>query len=277
MSTANPLPSNSSRSNKEFARFWQQKNVQRAVIFLGLLALWQGYVWITGISPMLFPGPVVVLKTLVTETIRGKILGVTFSTLLLLFQGLAIGAVLGTALAVLARTSRFGQTLVEVLSAIFSPLPGVALLPLVMIWFGFSSISIIIAVVHTTMWPIALNTDTGFGTINPTILMVGRNLGLDKRRQITDVMLPAALPSILTGIRSAWAFGWRTVVAAELVFGVAGSTAGLGWYINDSRYYLKTPNVFAGLIAIAILGIVLDSIFLLIEKRTVEKWGMKRS
>ncbi|HEY9711576.1 MAG TPA: ABC transporter permease [Oculatellaceae cyanobacterium] len=277
MSTANPLQNNSSRSNKELARFWQRKNVQRAVIFLGLLALWQGYVWITGISPMLFPGPVVVLQTLISETIRGKILAVTFSTLLLLFQGLAIGAVLGTALAILARISRFGQTLVEVLSAIFSPLPGVALLPLVMIWFGFSSISIIIAVVHTTMWPIALNTDTGFGTINPTILMVGRNLGLDKRRQVTDVMLPAALPSILTGIRSAWAFGWRTVVAAELVFGVAGSTAGLGWYINDSRYYLKTPNVFAGLIAIAILGIVLDSIFLLIEKRTVEKWGMKRS
>jgi NitT/TauT family transport system permease protein len=226
---------------------------------------------------MLFPGPLVVLQTLVQETINGKLPAVTFSTLVLLFEGLAIGAILGTALAILSRTFSFGQTLVEVLSAILSPLPGVALLPLVMIWFGFSQTSIIIAVIHATTWPIALNTDTGFGTINPTILMVGRNLGLDKRRQISDVMLPAALPSILTGIRSAWAFGWRTVVAAELVFGVAGSTAGLGWYINDSRYYLKTPNVFAGLVAISLLGILLDSVFLFVEQRTVEKWGMKRN
>lgn len=268
---------NTPRSSKRSTRFWQSKNGQRLVIFLGLLALWQGYVWISGVTPMLFPGPLAVLQTLVQETINGKIPAVTFSTLVLLFQGLAIGAVLGTALAILSRTFRFGQTLVEVLSAILSPLPGVALLPLVMIWFGFSQTSIIIAVVHATTWPIALNTDTGFGTINPTILMVGRNLGLDKMRQISDVMLPAALPSILTGIRSAWAFGWRTVVAAELVFGVAGSTAGLGWYINDSRYYLKTSNVFAGLVAIALLGILLDSVFLFIEKRTVEKWGMKRN
>lgn len=276
MNTLTQPRANTPRSSKR-ARFWRSKNGQRLVIFLGLLGLWQGYVWISGITPMLFPGPLAVLQTLVQETINGKILAVTFSTLVLLFQGLAIGAILGTALAILSRTFRFGQTLVEVLSAILSPLPGVALLPLVMIWFGFSQTSIIIAVIHATTWPIALNTDTGFGTINPTILMVGRNLGLDTRRQISDVMLPAALPSILTGIRSAWAFGWRTVVAAELVFGVAGSTAGLGWYINDSRYYLKTPNVFAGLVVIALLGILLDSVFLFIEQRTVEKWGMKRS
>lgn len=277
MNTLTQPRANTPRSSKRSGHFWRSKNGQRLVIFLGLLALWQGYVWISGITPMLFPGPLAVLQTLVQETINGKILAVTFSTLVLLFQGLAIGAILGTALAILSRTFRFGQTLVEVLSAILSPLPGVALLPLVMIWFGFSQTSIIIAVIHATTWPIALNTDTGFGTINPTILMVGRNLGLDTRRQISDVMLPAALPSILTGIRSAWAFGWRTVVAAELVFGVAGSTAGLGWYINDSRYYLKTPNVFAGLVVIALLGILLDSVFLFVEHRTVEKWGMKRS
>lgn len=277
MSTHTHSHGRPSRANKSSARFWQSKNGQRLIILLGLLILWQGYVWISGISPMLFPGPVTVVQALFQDIINGRIPAVTFSTLVLLFQGLAIGVIIGTALAILSRTFRFGQTLVEVLSAILSPLPGVALLPLVMIWFGFSPLSIIIAVVHATTWPIALNTDTGFGTINPTILMVGKNLGLDTRRQITDVMLPAALPSIITGIRSAWAFGWRTVVAAELVFGVAGSTAGLGWYINDSRYYLKTPNVFAGLIVIALLGILLDALFLLIEQHTVEKWGMKRS
>lgn len=277
MSTLTHSHSKKPRSGNRLTRFWNSKNGQRLIVILGILVLWQGYVWITGISPMLFPGPVAVLQTLMQEIFNSKIPAVTFNTLVLLFEGLSIGVVVGTALAILSRTFRFGQTLVEVLSAILSPLPGVALLPLVMIWFGFAPLSIIIAVVHATTWPIALNTDTGFGTINPTILMVGQNLGLDKRQQISDVMLPAALPSILAGIRSAWAFGWRTIVAAELVFGVAGSTAGLGWYINDSRYYLKTPNVFAGLVVIALLGILLDSIFLWSEQRTVEKWGMKQN
>ena len=265
------------RSSKWLARFWQNTNGQRLIIFLLVLALWQVYIWIANISPLLFPGPIAVLQTLVQETVNFKLPTVTISTLTLLFEGMVIGTVLGTILAIISRTSRFGQTLVDVLASTLSPLPGVALLPLVMIWFGFSTTSIIIVVVHATTWPVALNTDTGFGTINPTVLMVGRNLGLDTKRQIWDIMLPAALPNILTGIRSAWAFGWRTVIAAELVFGVAGSTAGLGWYINDSRYYLKTPNVFAGLIVIAFLGILLDSVFRLIEQRTVEKWGMKRS
>lgn len=265
------------RSSKWLARFWQSKSGQRLLIFLLVLALWQGYVWIANISPLLFPGPIAVLQVLVQETVNFKLPAVTFSTLTVLLEGMVIGILLGTTFAIISRTSRFGQTLVDVLASTLSPLPGVALLPLVMIWFGFSSTSIIVVVVHATTWPIALNTDTGFGTINPTVLMVGRNLGLDTKRQIWDIMIPAALPNILTGIRTAWAFGWRTVIAAELVFGVAGSAAGLGWYINDSRYYLKTPNVFAGLVVIAFLGILLDSVFRLIEQGTVEKWGMKRS
>lgn len=258
-------------------RLSQNRNGQRLLIVLVLLGLWQGYVWVAQIPPLLFPGPIAVLQALVQEIVNFKLLAVTLSTLILLFEGMVIGILLGTTLAIISRTSRFGQTLVDVLASMLSPLPGVALLPLVMIWFGFSSTSIIVVVVHATTWPIALNTDTGFGMINPTVLMVGRNLGLDTKRQIWDIMLPAALPNILTGIRTAWAFGWRTVIAAELVFGVAGSAAGLGWYINDSRYYLRTANVFAGLVVIALLGILLDSVFRWIEQRTVEKWGMKRS
>lgn len=268
---------NTPRTSPWLARLSQNRNGQRLLIVLVLLGLWQGYVWVAQIPPLLFPGPIAVLQALVEEIVNFKLITVTLSTLILLFEGMAIGILLGTTLAIISRTSRFGQTLVDVLASMLSPLPGVALLPLVMIWFGFSATSIIVVVVHATTWPIALNTDTGFGTINPTVLMVGRNLGLDTRRQIWDIMLPAALPNILTGIRTAWAFGWRTVIAAELVFGVAGSAAGLGWYINDSRYYLRTPNVFAGLVVIALLGILLDAVFRWIEQRTVEKWGMKRS
>lgn len=275
MSQSTFLPKHSS-STRQIWRFGQSKNGQRLTVILGLLLLWQGYIWVANIPPLLLPSPVVVLQTLVQETLNGKLLGVTLNTLLVLFEGLVIGIALGTSLVILANTFRLGRTLVEVLAAILSPLPGVAILPLLMIWFGLTPTSLLLAVVLATIWPIALNMDTGFATINPTLLMVGRNLGLNRPKQIRDVMLPAALPSILTGIRSAWAFGWRTVIAAELIFGVSGSQGGLAWYINDSRYYLRTPNVFAGLVMIALLGILIDAVFLAIEQRTLEKWGMKR-
>jgi NitT/TauT family transport system permease protein len=88
-------------------------------------------------------------------------------------------------------------------------------------------------------------------------------------------MLPAALPYIFTGLKTAWASSWRSAIAAELVFGIAGASGGLGWYINDSRFYLLTANVFAGLSVIALLGLAVDILFKLLEGLTIAKWGMQ--
>jgi NitT/TauT family transport system permease protein len=173
--------------------------------------------------------------------------------------------------------SQLGHDALSVLSSILNPLPSIAILPLAMIWFGLTPTAIIVVIVQATIWPIAINTDTGFRTISQTTQMVARNLGLHGLRMVVDVMLPAALPHILSGLKAAWAFGWRTVVAAELVFGVAGSAGGLGWYINNARYYLQTANIFAGLVMISILGILVELLFTLIERQTVIRWGMKQT
>ena len=77
-------------------------------------------------------------------------------------------------------------------------------------------------------------------------------------------------------VRSRYSGGWRTVVAAELVFGVAGSQGGLVWYINTARYYLQTSQIFAGLVVISVLGIAVEAVFSAVEARTVVRWGMKR-
>ena len=178
--------------------------------------------------------------------------------------------------AAVAVFSKVGDDLLSVLTSILNPLPSIAILPLAMIWFGLNSRSIVFVVALAAIWPVAINTDSGFRTISATTQMVARNLGLRGARLVYDVLLPAALPYIIAGLKSAWSFGWRTVVAAELVFGVAGSAGGLGWYINNARYYLLTADIFAGLLVISILGIAVDFVFRLIEQRTIVKWGMKR-
>ena len=88
--------------------------------------------------------------------------------------------------------------------------------------------------------------------------------------------LPGALPSIVSGLKIGWAFAWRTLIAAELVFGVSSGAGGLGWFIFENKNMLDIPNVFAGLLTVILIGLVVENlIFQTIERRTVQRWGMQ--
>jgi NitT/TauT family transport system permease protein len=107
--------------------------------------------------------------------------------------------------------------------------------------------------------------------------MAGQNYGLKGLRYVMLILVPAALPSILTGLKIGWAFAWRTLIAAELVFGVSSGAGGIGWFIYENRNQLEIPAVFAGLLMVIIIGLLVESvIFRSIEVYTVRKWGMQR-
>src|SRR6185312_10626712 len=109
-----------------------------------------------------------------------------------------------------------------------------------------------------------------------TLKMVGRNYGLGGFRYISKILIPAAFPSILTGLKIGWAFAWRTLIAAELVFGVSSGSGGLGWFIFENKNSLDIPTVFAGLLTVIIIGLVVENvIFRASEANTVDRWGMQ--
>lgn len=165
----------------------------------------------------------------------------------------------------------------ETLTSMFNPLPAIALLPLALIWFGLGAGSIIFVLTHSVLWAVALNTHSGFRATSPTLRMVGRNYGLRGWRYILKILIPAAFPSILTGLKIGWAFAWRTLIAAELVFGANQGGGGLGWFIFENSQNLNTDRVFAGLLTVMLIGILVENgIFRTLEKRTVERWGMQR-
>lgn len=247
------------------------------LIGVGFLVIWQLYVSFSGVSPLLVASPLATAQQLLLDTRNGQLPISTKVSLQNLAIGLAIGIAIGLLLASLSTFSRFGRSLLTVLTAVFSPLPGIAILPLAMLWFGLSPSAIIAVVVFGSIWPISANTETGFRTIGATTRMVALNLGLSRTQTVRDVFLPAALPHIISGLRLAWAFGWRTVVGAEIVFGVAGSQGGLGWYIDNASYFLNPPAIFAGLVVISLLGVLLDTLFQWIERQTIVKWGMKQA
>jgi NitT/TauT family transport system permease protein len=135
----------------------------------------------------------------------------------------------------------------------------------------------VFVIVHSVLWAVALNTHSGFQAVPETMRMAGQNYGLRGIRFVAFVLMPAALPAILAGMKIGWAFAWRTLIAAELVFGVSSRSGGLGWFIFENRNQLLIAEVFAGLVAVILIGLFVESVvFRNIELRTVRKWGMQR-
>jgi NitT/TauT family transport system permease protein len=242
-----------------------------------LLLLWEIVSGTTGIPQILLPPPSEVLLALSRGLFFGEreLIGYTVFSLQVLLTAALIGVTVAMLFTTLAILTRFGRDLLETLTSMFNPLPAIALLPVALLWFGLGVQSVIFVVIHSVLWPMTLNTYTGFSTVPRTLVRVGRNFGLKGWRLVKEILIPAALPSIFTGIKVGWAFAWRTVIAAELVFGVAGAGGGLGWYINIKRYYLETAEMFAGLLMVILIGLLVENVlFKWIEQRTIRRWGM---
>jgi NitT/TauT family transport system permease protein len=249
--------------------------VRKAAIVVALLGLWETWTRLFDISPLLFPPASTVLRAFAGALATGEIPGYAAQSLKILLTGMAVGAAVALLLTALAVTTRLGAEILQTLTSMFNPLPAIALMPLSLLWFGLGPPALIFVVIHSVLWPMSLNTYTGFVTVPPTLRRVGENLGLAGWRLVAGILLPAAFPYILSGIKIGWAFAWRTIIAAEMVFGVAGSQGGLGWFIYQNRFEMNTDLVFAGLLTVILIGLLVEHLFFRwLERRTVLRWGM---
>ena len=249
--------------------------LRKALIVAVLVAIWQAYaVWTD--NPLAFPTFTDTIAAFRDGVVDGALVTQTLYSLRLLLQGYVAGIALAALLSVLAVRTRLGGDLLDTLTAMFSPLPAIALLPLALLWFGIGRGSLVFVLIHSVMWPVSLNMHSGFRGVSPTLRMVGANYGLSGLSHVRLILLPAAFPSILAGLKIGWAFAWRTLIAAELVFGVSSRSGGLGWFIFENRNQLEIPSVFAGLLTVIMIGLVVENlIFRTIEHRTVRRWGMQ--
>jgi NitT/TauT family transport system permease protein len=256
-------------------RLVNQSWVRKAFILVVIAAAWQSYAVYLD-NTLLVPTFTATIEAFYAGMVGGTLPEKILNSVILLLKGYAIGLAMAMAFTALAMMSRIGNDLLDTLTSAFNPLPAIALLPLALIWFGLGDISIIFVLVHSVLWAVALNTHSGFKSVSNTLRMVGRNYGLRGPRFIAQILIPAAFPSILTGLKIGWAFAWRTLIAAELVFGVSSGKGGLGWYINENKNMLDIPAVFAGLFAVILIGLVVENlIFRNIETVTVRRWGMQ--
>ncbi|HEX8738557.1 MAG TPA: ABC transporter permease [Casimicrobiaceae bacterium] len=227
-------------------------------------------------NPLLFPTFSATVQAFVHGMLGGDLFVKAMTSVKVLLKGYAAGIVCAAVLTVVAISTRIGTDLLELLTSMFNPLPAIALLPLALIWFGLGEGSIIFVIIHSVLWAVSLNTHSGFLSVSNTLRMVGRNYGLRGLPYVARILIPAAFPSILTGLKIGWAFAWRTLIAAELVFGVSSGSGGLGWYIYENKNQLEIPSVFAGLFTVIVIGLIVENvIFRTLEARTVRKWGLQ--
>ncbi|MCF1432459.1 ABC transporter permease subunit [Agrobacterium vitis] len=258
-----------------FETLWGISALRKTLLIVVLAITWQVYASFLD-NPLLFPTLSDTLVTLTDRFADGTLPARIWTTLQVLFMGYTVGTVLAALLTVLAINTRIGTDFLETMTAMFNPLPAISLLPLALIWFGLGASSLVFVLVHSVLWAVALNTHSGFLGVSRTLRMVGANYGLTGISYVLRILVPAAFPSILTGLKIGWAFAWRTLIAAELVFGVSSGQGGLGWFIFENRNLLDIPAVFAGLLTVIIIGLIVENlVFQTIERHTIQKWGMK--
>lgn len=253
------------------ARLWLKKRgVQRTFWILMLLFVWEITVKVGDVSPLLFPSVEEVLCTLVEDLVYGNLLWQTAASLGILFGALLISLAGAFLLAWLSELGSVTASFVDTLTVIAHPLPGLALLPLIIMWFGTGTGAVLAIVVHSAIWPLLLNILTGFSEVPQIFVDTGRNFSMSKHRILLEIKLPASAGYIMSGVKIGWARGWRAFISAEMVFGSVGGKGGIGWYIFNQRTFMDTAGLFAGIVLVVIIGILVEHVlFARLEKLTM--------
>ncbi|WP_144637037.1 ABC transporter permease [Bordetella genomosp. 13] len=260
---------------------WHERLFRHAIVRKSLILVLLALLWEAGAryadNDLLLPGALQTGRAFIDGVATGELTSRAALSMSVLLKGYLAGIVLAFVLTTLAVSTRFGRDLLSTLTSMFNPLPAIALLPLAMLWFGLGQGSLVFVLIHSVLWALAVNMYSGFLGVSETLRMAGRNYGLTGLRYVLAILVPAALPAIMSGLKVGWAFAWRTLIAAELVFGASSGQGGLGWYIFQNRNELYTDRVFAGLVAVVIIGLLVENlVFELLERVTVRRWGMQR-
>ena len=255
---------------------WGLVVLRKLAILTILAAAWQAAALWTA-KPILLPSFTQTMAALADGLLNEGLVSSSWTSLSVLVKGYALAVAIAFLLVSLAVANGFARETLRTLISMFNPLPAIAILPLAMLWFGLGEASLLFVLVHAVLWPFALATLGGFDGVPETQRLVGRNYGLKGPAYVLRILIPAALPSLIYGLKIGWAFAWRTLIAAELVFGVSSGQGGLGWYIFRNRNELFTDKVFAGLALVIIIGLLVEGVvFRVLEALTVSKWGMQR-
>ncbi|MHC2336862.1 sulfonate transport system permease protein [Bradyrhizobium sp. USDA 4454] len=230
---------------------------------LVLLIVWESLAQAGWLSPQVLPAPSKVVRTAFKLATSGSLLNDLGVSLLRAVSGFAIGGSIGFALGILVGFSRIAEAAIDRSIQMIRAIPFLAALPLVIVWLGVGEAQKIFLVALGVAFPIYINTTLGIRQVDPKLVELGRVQGLGTFELIRRVVLPGALPSILTGVRYALATAWLALVVAETI----GAQSGIGFLAMDAREFLRTDVIVLTIVVYALIGVAADGIARALERR----------
>lgn len=228
-----------------------------------LVIIWESLAQAGWVSPQVLPAPSKIIRTAFKLTTTGGLLNDLGVSLLRAAAGFAIGAAIGATLGILVGFSRIAEAVIDRSVQMIRAIPFLAALPLVIVWLGVGEAEKIFLVALGVTFPIYINTVLGIRQVDPKLLELGRVQGLSSIQLIRRIILPGALPSILTGVRYALATAWLALVVAETI----GAQSGIGFLAMDAREFLRTDVIFLTIVIYALIGVAADAIARFLERR----------
>ncbi|MEM2759662.1 MAG: ABC transporter permease [Nitrososphaerales archaeon] len=245
---------------------------KRVVFYVAIIVVWQGIFMAKVLPEVLFPSPLQVIDTLVHTASTGELPFAVGTSLWRLFAGFALSVVGGVLIGLyMARYKTVYETLGSLVLGLQS-IPSIAWVPVGFIWFGLSDAGILFVIVIGTIFSMAMSTYSAIRNIPPIYIRAARNMGAKGVSLLANVVFPAALPHLVSGMRHAWGFAWRALLNAEVLF----SFLGLGFMLSVGRELFSMAQVISVMIVIMVIGLAIDLlIFSKIEKTVETKWGLR--
>jgi taurine transport system permease protein len=241
------------------------------VPFIPLVAAWWIVTAMEVFPRVFFPGPVEVVRSFFTLTYKGILPDYLEDSVVRLAVGAACGIALGIPLGILIGVSQRAYKALWPVLLFFQAIGDIAWLPILVIWFGYGLTTMTFVIVYTVIFPVILNTVLGVRSIPITMHRAALSLGASKSRILWEVVLPGSLPNIVTGLRNGLGYGWRALIAAEIIVG----TSGIGFLMFDARRAGSVVEILLGMIILGILWYIVDSWILApIERATGQRWGL---
>jgi NitT/TauT family transport system permease protein/taurine transport system permease protein len=239
--------------------------------FVVLVLAWAAVTWAGLVAEIFLPRPEEVVRTAVTMIADGSLWTNIVASLGRVALGLVVSVPLAVGAGVAVGLSRRLAAVLEPVASFFNSLSGIAWLPLAITWFGLGWASVTFIMVNTVFFLVFFNTLVGVRTVPRVFEHAVRTLGGSRRHLIWQVLIPGAMPSIVAGIRMSIGFGWRALIAAEMI----ATSTGLGFLIFNAQNFHQTDTILVGIITIGLIWLATDRLVLQpLERWTIERWGM---
>lgn len=235
------------------------------ICLAALLFLWEIFSRSSGTVQLYFPPVSEIIQALFGLILSRELTGHVIASLGRFFAGYLLSALFAVTMGILLGYFRRAYSLFEILIEFLRPMPSVAMIPVAILLLGIGNPMIIAVTIYACTWPVVINTLDGVRNIEPILIDTGKTFGLGRWRILTTIILPAALPYIMTGLRISLAIALILVTTSEMVVGGNG----LGFFILDEERSLRTSNMYAGIVLVAFLGYGLNRLFIAVEARAM--------